>query len=1225
MGQVWLVEDTTSGQTVALKVISKRLAHTERSVLEFIQEFRLMTQLRHQNCCEVADYGLLPDGVPYLTMEVVPGQGLDELIPIPADRFEPVLSQILRPLAYIHARGFVHCDLKSQNVRVRPDGVVKLMDYGLMEYAGRTDGPIKGTLAYMSPEMIKRGLIDRRADLYSVGCLAYELLTGHVPFAKDRPGDVLRAHLGDPPVPPSKLRPGIDPRHEAIVLKLMQKDPIDRYQSADEVLAALGLDEGGATGGGLLTSPLMGRAQEMAKLFVHLARIVTGKAGGVVWVGGPAGIGKTRLIKEFGFNVQLENLPFATGVSHEFAQAPYGPFLGLLRGLLPAFKEAIPDAFVKHGPVLAKLLPELTLDASGQGFVPAPALESASNEKLRLQATITDLICTLARRRGTMLVLEDWQWADPLSWEVFDNLVRVSTDLPLLVLVSSRQGAPEGTPYKIAKINLAPLNETGVKRIAASMLGTPDVPEGVIAPLVELGEGNPYQVEILLEHLVANGLLVKEEGAWHTRGDLSPESLPKGLRALLAQKITALPDGAQRLARIAAVFGNGFSIEQMLHVAGIGDEELFQAIGQLMQAQVLLQDDGGRYAFAQDQLRDLVYLGMAEADQQELHGAVARALEEQQHGVAPAEMPLEALMPITDQYLAADVTHKTIAYALEAGLRNLGLFANGPAETYLAAGLTRIDPEDPTLLSVRLNYLAGLGEVLHRTGRVEVARERYEEAIAVAEELGDRFLLGRLLAAQARILQGMDELLDALEHGARAVRVATDAGDDVGAARCLLVNARSRYYMGHEVEAIADLTEALELARATGDTACLGEALAYIGDMYVATDSGKLGEGMACLNEAVVLLGEVGDKQGVMTARAMLGNAQSKLGDYAAARSAFGEALGLAREVGNHPEICSAQIGLASNALELGDFQEAVTLARAGAQEALNVQSTYQMGTGVAVEAYAQAHLGHLGEARALMHVATDLAGELNHKHMESRIQQYRAEILLLLGQLDEAARAAERLQRLMRETGNLEPQARLYALLGEVLGRQGDFEGASEYLEASLAIATLGLVRGAEVRVLKSKAWLSMRTGRWDQAREQATSALAQARDLHLGYLEAELLGLLGEVALATGQGEAFEYFDAMGAIAAERGYALLAALADFGRAAARPYAADAQELAAAAMARLGELTAGLDEDAAERFLAFSERQRVMSGNHIAFSLPVAGAAAPKAARPEMWKLMDR
>lgn len=126
-----------------------------------------MTQLRHPHCCAVYDYGESDAGAPYFTMAVVPGQGLDELVPVSLDRFVALFAQLLLALGYIHQLGYVHLDIKSANVRVTPNGDLMLMDYGLMELAGQGSGLIRGTLPYISPEIARRAPVDRRADLYS--------------------------------------------------------------------------------------------------------------------------------------------------------------------------------------------------------------------------------------------------------------------------------------------------------------------------------------------------------------------------------------------------------------------------------------------------------------------------------------------------------------------------------------------------------------------------------------------------------------------------------------------------------------------------------------------------------------------------------------------------------------------------------------------------------------------------------------------------------------------------------------------------------------------------------------------------------------------------------------------------------------------------------------------------------------------------------------------------
>ncbi|MDB5098147.1 MAG: serine/threonine protein kinase, partial [Cyanobacteria bacterium RYN_339] len=364
MGLVWRVRDSVANQEVALKIISQRYgasspgeAPSAKSVLQFQQEFRLMTQLRHPNCCAVYEYGLVADGSPFFTMEVVEGRGLDQLKPVDGPTFVHVLSQVLLALGYIHQLGFVHCDLKSANVRVKPDGTVKLMDYGLMEYARRPSGFINGTIAYISPEVIRRGAIDQRTDLYSLGVLAYEMLTGRVPFDSTDARVVLAAHINEAPVPPTQLVQDIDPLHEHIVLKLLAKSPLDRYQSAYEALEALGVAVPAGIGGNLLTSPLMGRERELEVLTASLAQLKRGQGGQALLLSGPSGIGKSRLLEEFRFTVQLANTLNVVGQSFEQGNSPYGPFVAVLKALMPAVKQHIPDDLALYAPVLAQLLP----------------------------------------------------------------------------------------------------------------------------------------------------------------------------------------------------------------------------------------------------------------------------------------------------------------------------------------------------------------------------------------------------------------------------------------------------------------------------------------------------------------------------------------------------------------------------------------------------------------------------------------------------------------------------------------------------------------------------------------------------------------------------------------------------------------------------------------------------------------------------------------------------
>ncbi|MFN3430093.1 MAG: serine/threonine-protein kinase, partial [Candidatus Sericytochromatia bacterium] len=189
MGAVHLVFDRERGEDVALKTFAPAGLGTmsdadlDEGRFLFKQEFWAMASLRHPNMVAAHDYGELEDGTPYMTMEIVPGHDLyEDEQPLSEADVRQWLPGIAAALAYLHGRGYVHGDLKPENIRLREDGVPKLMDLGLLTRAGRSGGPIRGSLLYLAPEAIKQAAVDGRADLYSVGVLAYEMLTGHLPF-----------------------------------------------------------------------------------------------------------------------------------------------------------------------------------------------------------------------------------------------------------------------------------------------------------------------------------------------------------------------------------------------------------------------------------------------------------------------------------------------------------------------------------------------------------------------------------------------------------------------------------------------------------------------------------------------------------------------------------------------------------------------------------------------------------------------------------------------------------------------------------------------------------------------------------------------------------------------------------------------------------------------------------------------------------------------------------
>ncbi|MEU3410617.1 Stk1 family PASTA domain-containing Ser/Thr kinase [Streptomyces sp. NPDC006658] len=250
MAEVYLAHDTRLGRTVAVKTLRADLARDPSFQARFRREAQSAASLNHPAIVAVYDTGEdYIDGVsiPYIVMEYVDGSTLRELLHsgrklLPERAMEMTIG-ILQGLEYAHRSGIVHRDIKPANVMLTRGGQVKVMDFGIaraMGDAGMTmtqTAAVIGTAQYLSPEQAKGEQVDARSDLYSTGCLLYELLTVRPPFVGDSPVAVAYQHVREEPQPPSVFDPEITPEMDAIVLKALVKDPNYRYQSADEMRA----------------------------------------------------------------------------------------------------------------------------------------------------------------------------------------------------------------------------------------------------------------------------------------------------------------------------------------------------------------------------------------------------------------------------------------------------------------------------------------------------------------------------------------------------------------------------------------------------------------------------------------------------------------------------------------------------------------------------------------------------------------------------------------------------------------------------------------------------------------------------------------------------------------------------------------------------------------------------------------------------------------------------
>lgn len=489
MGAVYRAYDTKIKEDIALKVLKPEIATNKKTIERFSNEIRLARKIAHKNICRMFDLNE-HEGSQYISMEYVPGEDLKSLIKrvgyLPSGKVISIGKQICQGLSEAHTLGVIHRDLKPQNIMIDKNGNAKIMDFGIarsLKSEGITgEGAIIGTPQYMSPEQVEGKDTDQRSDIYALGIVFYEMLTGKVPFEGESTFSIALKHRDETPPHPREWNPELSPELSAVILKCMAKEKDKRYQSVQELLSALESLEKGTEISMAETEPqlpaflseekpveeeravFVAREIELDRLNRFLEQSLSGK-GQVVFITGEAGNGKTALIHEFARRAQEVHpeLIFASGKcnAHTGIGDPYSPFMEIL-SLLTGDVEtrwAAGTITREHAKRLWNLIPHTAKALLDKGpdliniFVPGASLlarseafSSGPNEwQTRLKRLVerkaalppdsslqqsdlfeqyTRMLVSLSRDKPLLLVLDDLQWIDAGSSSLLFHLCR---------------------------------------------------------------------------------------------------------------------------------------------------------------------------------------------------------------------------------------------------------------------------------------------------------------------------------------------------------------------------------------------------------------------------------------------------------------------------------------------------------------------------------------------------------------------------------------------------------------------------------------------------------------------------------------------------------------------------------------------------------------------------------------------------------------------------------
>jgi serine/threonine protein kinase len=747
-----------------------RVAVEQHSRMAIANEFRTLASLRHPHIISVLDYGFDQEGAPFFTMEL-----LAEAQPFtrgPGVREPQVLieltAQLLAALSYLHRHGILHRDLKPSNVLLAR-GRVKVLDFGVATHASLVHD-VAGTLEYMAPELLLGEHPSAASDLYAVGVLLWEALTGEYPFARDSATQFLIDVLGPdgsgrlpPHIEPLLRRPGwsqlplssqwssaevaasgggasvseisaaaqqrraqtmslIPEALRGFVTRLLQRDPLARFDSAEAAAQALGQATGIELHGLQRTTresmffaaPFLGRSTEISRLQEALSRAREG-AGSLLLLGGESGVGKSRILEELRTLALVAGTQVFTGQAASFAGSPLDELAQVLRPLCLQI-----DLDDDSAAILAELLPDLP-NLLGRSLPSAPRLDSQAAQG-RLLATVETLLRTL--NSPSVLILEDAQWAASETIALLQRLQPQLPHLPLLIVVSYRDDEAPDLPRSLPAGQLLPvrrLDQGAVAELARAMLGPRGGNPVLLQQLQRESEGNTL---FLIE--VTRALAEDEDPTDAGSGRAHDPDLPGrlvpltgGMRALLQRRLRRVPDRDRKALQHMAIAGRVLDIK-LLPLLGADPDAFLVACAE---AGVLdVQEDTWR--FSHDKLREALLAELSPTQARGLHLRIAEA-SEQLYGDSA-----EHAAAIAHHFEGSGQLDRALHFAILAGEHALRRGAPVEAERILSVA-TRTLPRDnlPTWQTARAFRLHA--QALSALGRTAACVEACLRGLAV--------------------------------------------------------------------------------------------------------------------------------------------------------------------------------------------------------------------------------------------------------------------------------------------------------------------------------------------------------------------------------------------------------------------------------------------------------------------------------------------------------------
>ncbi len=850
MGVVYLARDHALEREVAIKLLPPHVLSAD-AVDRFRREARVVAKMEHPGVVGIHDIAE-HEGATYLVMPFVPGITLRAAIdagPLSLDEALDLGAQVADALAYSHARGIIHRDIKPENIMVeRTDpgrSRARVLDFGIAtaihEERLTRSGQLVGTAAYLSPEQVDGAEADERSDLYALGAVLHECLTGRMVFA-GRPPAVLHRIVFEPAPPIRESRSDVDPGLDAFVLQCLEKRPELRPQRARAVAAQLesyreALLTDDAIRARVVTTLSVPRRRPTRAAFIgreselrEITRRLTSAASGdcqLVLVSGEAGTGKSRLLEEAEAIARGRGLRVLHGRFLERDQSfPYQGFCDVFHEhfrLAPTDDASAPGELGSLAEELSQLFPGLgEAEPARTTLVPRVPSHAAYADRSAVFELLARALARIAAARPLAVFFEELHSAD-VSVDALRFATRRLSAVPIAFVGTYRPSelTPEHSLSRLvadfrrerrfALVHLNAFSASETRSFASSLLAG-EVAERLARMVHEAAEGNPYFVRELLRSLVDGGnVACAASGQWDLRGEanVAPDDLPETIQQAVGERIARIDPADADLLSTASILGREFATGELSGLA-VHATELDECLDRLVEKGFLVERGAGgeRMAFASGVLRDVLYARLSRRRRRNLHAAHARLLETSNAG------RLERVAAhLHHHWSAAGERQRALEFALVAARFALDARATEDALRSARHAVDAIQA-DESLERFEGEARSLLAAALRLGGQTESALREIASAVAAYERRGgaiDALAAMTFAAETSWEARDVERTRSWVERGLDAARRIPRVDSGAYRARLLTLGATAANLRGDYERAASMLEEATDL------------------------------------------------------------------------------------------------------------------------------------------------------------------------------------------------------------------------------------------------------------------------------------------------------------------------------------------------------------------------------------------------------------------------------